>query len=191
MEEGYCESAIKIALFVAWTYGTDDIQIGLFRYDRACSLVPCVKNLLKEDSKKPFLPDVFRTVWTSLVDKVCLDGSHVLTHTEPQCNIDHCDSSNIDDCKFDPRLPKFGAYSGSNSQTSEQTWNIWGPFIGSITNHSTQHRSFWFIFLFKEIRNEWMEKQMEKDGTLVSSGLPKYGGFLKYNWKKKSSIENN
>ena len=175
---------MKMALLTAWTYSSGDIEIGLFRYDRACSLVPCIKNALKLDAKKPFLPLAYKTVWNTLVDRVCLDGSHVTYHKESQCNMDYCDEVTIDECKYDPRLPKFGAYFGSNSQTSEQTWNVWGPFVGSITNHTTQHRAFWFVYVFKEIRNEHLEKQMKKKGHLIRSGLPEYGGFLECNWKR-------
>ena len=184
--EGNCESAIKMALFVSDVYKRekpDDITIGAFRYDRACSLVPCIKNLLNKDAKKPFLPSGFKQVWTpQLLDNTFLDGAHTITHPQPQCNIDY--ANDISECKYDYRLNKFKAFFGSNSQASEQTWNVWGPGLASITRHTTQHRAFWVVYLFKEVRNEYLEKDMIRKGELVRSGLPSNGGFLECNWNQ-------
>ena len=84
---------------------------------------------------------------------------------------------------YDPRIDRFGAYSAIDDQVVEQQWNVWKPVLGSITRHSTQHKSFWYIYVFQQIRNEWMELQMKKENLLVRSGVSHHGGFLRENWR--------
>ena len=147
-------------------------------------MVPCIQNLIQQHNKKSFLPNDFLKIWTKeLLDNSCLDGAHVKTHPQISCNLDKCKNENeLKLCKWDPRLPKFLGYSNVNSQTCEQTWNVWGPALACITRHSTANRGWWLVAIFWNVRNEWIESQMKEKNTLIESGLSKFGGFLKANW---------
>lgn len=185
MEELFAESATKMALFIAWTFGHSSEtlkKLKHLRYDRACSMVPHVRNMLDEHSKRPFLPECFIQVWTEkLLDNVCLDVMHCQRHARAVCNIEK--AADVDQVLYDPRIAKFGCYSGIDDQVVEQEWSVWEGLLASITRHSTQHKSFWYIYVYKETRNEWMEGKMKDKNLLLKSGIPQFGGFLRANWQ--------
>ena len=189
MEELKAESCIKMSLFVAWTYADaandpDAIPLYHLRYDRICSLKPAILNLLQRHATKPFLDSKFTTVWKDpLMKQLCLDDAHVMTHEKKVCNLSKCETEEEKSlCQFDPSLPQFMAYGAIDSQVCEQTWSKWYQPLASILRHTSANRAFWFVYVFQQVRNEWIEENMKNDCLLIRSGISESGGFLRENW---------
>lgn len=200
MEEGHAESCSKAALFLGWVFGRDSNTracLAHLRYDRMCSLVPCIKNLKSKHNNHPFLPDDFMQLFDDdFLDKNCADDSmHARKHTKLQCRLLTNQSNdqvhkytkfNVTDinpaCKFHPYLPKFEDHKAINDECCEQFYSTWNPCIKNVLQNASQHRAWWYVYTYICISNEWKETVMKDNGTLLKSGVPKSGGFLPWNW---------
>ena len=101
-----CESLTQVFLFLLRTFGenTEDFKrVKYVGYDRACGLVPYLKNQKKNGSAgaKLLLEHV----------KFLVDIFHVSKHTEGVCMpLDNAK------CKYHPMLPVFSEIHGTNTE---------------------------------------------------------------------------
>ena len=144
------ESCTQVFLFLLRTFfsNADDMRrLKYLGYDRACSLVPYLKNQAQNGSAGAKL--LINNV------KYLVDIFHVSKHTEPCCMpLDN------PDCLYHPKLPTFREIHKTNTESCEQGFRRLNQYK-QLTRKMTQFKGnilFWFV---NEEFNTELEKQLE------------------------------
>jgi hypothetical protein len=132
-----CESLTQVFLFLLRTFcdNTEDFQrLKFVGYNRACGLVPFLKNQHQNSSAgaKILLENV----------KFLVDIFHVSKHTEEVCV-----PPNNPKCKYHPFLPGFDAIRGTNTESCEQGFHRLNEYF-KLTSKMLQFKYnilFWFV----------------------------------------------
>ena len=69
----------------------------------------------------------------------------------------HCFEKTISQGKYHPKNERFADYAGSNDQVCEQSWNVWHPGLKSVVRKAGEDRAGWYLYVFMNARNEWVE----------------------------------
>jgi hypothetical protein len=152
------ESCTQVFLFILRTFCHDleDIQrLRYLGYDRACGLVPYLRNQARNGSAgaKLLLENV----------KFLVDIFHVAKHTE-----DVCMPPDNPNCKYHPSLPQFDAIRGVNTESCEQGFKRLNHYL-ELTRKMSQFKRnvlFWFV---NECFNNNLEKELMQSGLLQTS----------------------
>lgn len=131
------ESFTQVFLFILRTFSRDvgDItRLKYLGYDRACGLVPYLRNQAKNGSSGAIL----------LLEHVnfLVDIFHVSKHTEAVCM-----PPDNPKCEFHPHLPKFSTIKGVNTESCEQGFRRLNQYF-EVTRKMTQYKRnilFWFV----------------------------------------------
>jgi len=150
-----CESQTQVFLFLLRTF-TKNIEcfqrLKYVGYDRACGLVPFLRNQCKNGSAgaKLLLDNV----------KFLVDIFHVSKHTEEACM--PLDNPN---CFYHPLLPKFSEIHGANTESCEQGFRRLNIYF-NLTRKMTQFKRnvlFWFV---NDCFNKELELQLKSEGKM-------------------------
>ena len=150
------ESCTQVLLFLLRTFCGDVEDLKRLRYlgyDRACGLVPFLRNQAKSGSAgaKVLLENV----------QFLVDIFHVEKHTERVC----MPLQNNPECEYHPHLPKFHAIKNTNTESCEQGFKRLNTY-GQLTRKMTQYKRnvlFWFV---NEKFNENLETELKKDNFM-------------------------
>lgn len=150
-----CESLTQVFIFLLKTF-CDDVEdfqrVKYVGYDRACGLVPYLKNQKKNGSAgaKLLLDNV----------KFLVDIFHVSKHTEEVCM-----PLNNPKCKYHPLLPVFSEIHGTNTESCEQGFRRLNMYF-KLTRKMTQFKRnvlFWFV---NECFNSDLECELRRKGLM-------------------------
>ena len=86
------------------------------------------------------------------MNNTAVDTYHVKKHNDKECKTKNG--------RFHPQNPKFKEFEEMNDQVVEQSWSIWGPGLKSIMRKSTEYRANWYLYVFYNSRNEYLEHKM-------------------------------
>ena len=144
------ESYTQVFLFILRTFCGDveDIKrLKFLGYDRACGLVPFLRNQTKNGSAgaKVLLENV----------DFLVDIFHVSKHTQ-----DVCMPLNNPNCKFHPLLPKFHAIKGTNTESCEQGFKRLNNYM-SLTRKMTQYKRNVLFYYVNDCFNNDLEREMK------------------------------
>lgn len=145
------ESYTQVFLFILRTFCADLEQFKRLKYlgyDRACGLVPFLKNQAKNGSAgaKLLMENV----------KFLVDIFHVSKHTE-----DVCMPPDNPNCLYHPHLPMFEEIKGVNTESCEQGFRRLNQYF-ELTRKMTQHKRnvlFWFV---NDCFNRDLEDELKK-----------------------------
>ena len=144
------ESLTQVFLFILRTFSRDIADIGRLKYlgyDRACALVPYLRNQAKNGSAgaKLLLQHV----------KFLVDIFHVSKHTEAVCM-----PPDNPKCQFHPHLSQFSKIKVVNTESCEQGFRRLNQYF-EITRKMTQYKRdilFWFV---NDSFNSDLEKKLK------------------------------
>lgn len=149
------ESYTQVFLFLLRTFCHNVSSLRRLRYlgyDRACGLVPFLKNQAKNGSAgaKVLLENV----------KFLVDIFHVSKHTE-----DVCMPPDNPNCVYHPSLPQFDEIKGANTESCEQGFKRLNQYL-ELTRKMTQYKRnvlFWFV---NEKFNLDLEKELKRKNLM-------------------------
>ena len=147
------ESPTQVFLFLLRTFCGDVQNIQRLRYlgyDRACSLVPFLKNQAEYGSAGAKL----------LLDNIefLVDIFHVTKHTERVC----MPLEDNPECLYHLHLPKFEQIKHVNTESCEQGFRRLNQY-GQLTRKMTQYKRnvlFWFV---NDKFNEYLELELKSN----------------------------
>lgn len=143
-----CESASQVFTFILRTVTIQGgEQIKYLGYDRACELVPFLRNLQRNKNKGA---ELLLSAITFLVDLF-----HVSGHTTPSCQL-------MDPrCEFHPKLPRFNEIDNVNTQCAEQTFK-WLDSYKFHVRRMTANKYKFFVYTIIKSRNMRTAKKLQK-----------------------------
>jgi hypothetical protein len=150
-----CESLTQVFLFILRTFSgsTDDFQrLKYLGYDRACGLVPFLKNQAKSGSAGANL--LLEHV------KFLVDIFHVSKHTELVCM-----PPNNPACRYHPSLPQFEPIQGANTESCEQGFRRLNMYF-NLTRKMTQFKRNILLWFVNECFNTELERELRSNGKM-------------------------
>jgi hypothetical protein len=137
-----CESPTQAYIFTYTTFGrsVDDLKrLKYLGYDRSCDLHPFLQNLKKKGS-------IGASILLKNVEFM-VDLWHCNKHKELTCMPPDNPS-----CKYHPKLQKFSAVHGVNSECAEQAFKWLGKFK-LLTRRMTRSRFCFFLWKVIDLHN--------------------------------------
>lgn len=149
------ESPTQVFIFLLRTFcgSVSDVKrLGYVGYDRTCDLVPFLRNQAKNKSAGAQV----------LLDNVTflLDIFHANKHTEPQCY-----PPSNPQCLYHPKLDRFSAIQGVNTESCEQGFKRLNKYHG-LTRKMTQYKRNVLFWIVNERFNEERELELCAKGLM-------------------------